>query len=381
MKKKIFLQNTAMPVGGVEISLINFVKHMKDACDIDVHLFDVGGPLQGRLEETGIRILSSNGCLENVRNRVQNVDKEIAYVDDVISKAPMLPGEYDAAFSFKNTYEDNELVLRRVNAKRKFCISHGDPDFGTPLTSPRKKSMPEFDKVFFVSRALRDKAQLVLPNLENLDVLWNFQDSQGIIDKSNQETISYEQGRVNFVSPIRLDPVSKAPLRTAEVIKQLVQSGTADNFTWTILGDGPDREKLEQFIRENQLERFIHLEGEKKNPYPWIKNADFVFLGSIHEAFGMVMAEGSILGVPGVMTQTAGSTEFGKINGIMVCDNSEQGIYNALKEVIINRKRLAQMRESLRGYVYPNAEIKQKVLSSISPEQYHHTSEYGIGQV
>lgn len=69
-----------------------------------------------------------------------------------------------------------------------------------------------------------------------------------------------------------------------------------------ILGEGVDRPKLEQLIRELCLEDRVHLPGFVDNPFSWIRAARVFALSSLFEGSGNVLVEAMALGTPVVTT-------------------------------------------------------------------------------
>lgn len=64
-----------------------------------------------------------------------------------------------------------------------------------------------------------------------------------------------------------------------------------DNLNLVILGEGEDREKLENIIKEKNLASNIFLLGHQKNIYPFMKNCLFFILTSNWEDPGFVILE------------------------------------------------------------------------------------------
>ena len=62
-----------------------------------------------------------------------------------------------------------------------------------------------------------------------------------------------------------------------------------------LLGEGPDREKIENMIKNEDLQEYIKLLGVKRNPYTWIKNSKLLVHSSKSEGFGLVLVEALIL--------------------------------------------------------------------------------------
>lgn len=58
-----------------------------------------------------------------------------------------------------------------------------------------------------------------------------------------------------------------------------------------IVGDGKDREHLEQCVQELKLMDCVFFKGSQANPFPWYKHADLFVLSSKSEGLGMVLIE------------------------------------------------------------------------------------------
>lgn len=67
-------------------------------------------------------------------------------------------------------------------------------------------------------------------------------------------------------------------------------------FTWYVIGSGRDERKLKRLAADNHsLEnRFVFL-GQKKNPYPYMKNCDLYVQPSRHEGYGITLIEARVL--------------------------------------------------------------------------------------
>ena len=110
------------------------------------------------------------------------------------------------------------------------------------------------------------------------------------------------------------------------------------------------------------MKKYIKFWGVKKNPYPYIKAADLLLLGSYHESWGLVLIESMLVGVPVLTTKTASSTETVGTDekyGI-VCENNEDSMVEALKNIFENKKKLEEMRKNLKKYEFDNNLIIEK---------------------
>jgi glycosyltransferase involved in cell wall biosynthesis len=113
-------------------------------------------------------------------------------------------------------------------------------------------------------------------------------------------------------------------------------------FLWLFVGDGPDRQAIEQLIKKYGLEENIRITGMKKNPYPYIAACDIFVQSSYEENTGITILEAHRLCRPVVSTKTLGGTKLIKPyeNGLLAEINAE-----ALAECIItliNDSKLTQ---------------------------------------
>jgi glycosyltransferase involved in cell wall biosynthesis len=69
-----------------------------------------------------------------------------------------------------------------------------------------------------------------------------------------------------------------------------------------ILGEGPERKKIEQTIADHGLLEDVALPGPETNPYRFMKHSAVLAMSSRWEGFGMVLVEALALGVPVVST-------------------------------------------------------------------------------
>ena len=69
-----------------------------------------------------------------------------------------------------------------------------------------------------------------------------------------------------------------------------------------IVGDGPERENLENLVSQLELNEYISLPGLSDNPWSYMAKADLFALSSEEEPFGLVIVEAMACGVPIVAT-------------------------------------------------------------------------------
>ena len=67
------------------------------------------------------------------------------------------------------------------------------------------------------------------------------------------------------------------------------------NFEAIIMGRGKLKNKILKIIDKNKLKKKVRIIDYKKNPYPYIKQADFLILTSLHEGLPNILLEAIIL--------------------------------------------------------------------------------------
>ena len=124
------------------------------------------------------------------------------------------------------------------------------------------------------------------------------------------------------------------------IINRLYDNG--NNISLTILGEGSEREKLEEYIIKNNLGNVVHLPGFAPNPYSIIKEHDLFVCSSRAEGYSTAVTEALILGLPVITTDCSGMKELlGENNeyGVVV-QNDEESLYNGIKKFLENKSYL-----------------------------------------
>jgi len=79
-----------------------------------------------------------------------------------------------------------------------------------------------------------------------------------------------------------------------------------DIENYTIVGEGPERKKLQRMIKSMQLENKVNLIGWSDNIKKYLNNADIQIIPSLVEGFGLVAVEGMSTGLPIVASNVEG---------------------------------------------------------------------------
>jgi glycosyltransferase involved in cell wall biosynthesis len=113
-----------------------------------------------------------------------------------------------------------------------------------------------------------------------------------------------------------------------------------------IIGDGPDRERLEQMIIERGLEESVHLVGSTLTPRPLLEQSSIFASASLQEPFGLSIAEARASGCAVVATAVGGIPEVlerGRA-GQLVPASDPSAMAAALRTLMKDRATLASWR-------------------------------------
>ena len=125
--------------------------------------------------------------------------------------------------------------------------------------------------------------------------IYNPLDKKNILKKSkNKINLNFfSKKTINFINVGRL--VDQKDHLTLLRGFNLIQKKTDLKFKLLILGQGINRKKIEDFISETKLKKFIRVIDYKKNPYPYINKSDCIVLTSKYEGLPNVLLEGLVL--------------------------------------------------------------------------------------
>lgn len=209
-----------------------------------------------------------------------------------------------------------------------------------------QKCFKTYDRIVSVSQEVQESFIRVSDiNDDRLVVKYNTFDTDKIKNLASEKIISpfNEKKGISICTVGKLEQV-KGHLRLLKCIKKLVDNGILVQLT--IVGDGPLRNELKDYVIEHNLEKNVFLVGFDTNPYKYVAKSNLFVCSSYSEGFSSVVAESLIMGVPVLTTDCAGMREMlGNNNeyGIIV-NNDEKSLYNGLKNIITNSELLNKYR-------------------------------------
>lgn len=196
-----------------------------------------------------------------------------------------------------------------------------------------RKQYNKYDKIVCVSQDVEFGFHEVLgPDFITI-VLKNVIDEKEIIVKA--EEILEWQPKTEIKNLLAVGRLSseKNYAYLLETCGKLKNAGY--QFHLNVLGDGPERNNLEEIVKKLELEDYVSFRGFTKNPYPWIKKSDYLVCSSEYEGSSTVVQEALILGTIvvttpcGGMKDLLGNNEYG-----LITENREDGLYRGLRKLM-----------------------------------------------
>ena len=209
-----------------------------------------------------------------------------------------------------------------------------------------------FNHTACVSEFVKQDFSSLYPGIENVSVLYNTNETDEILEKQHEPV---EEG-VFLPGEYRLCGVGKLmPIKGFDKLARIHKKLHDDDLPvhTYLLGSGPEKERIQQYVEENGLQKSITFLGYQTNPYKYVSKCDVFLCTSSAEGFSTAATEALILGVPVVTTPVSGMKEMlGEHDEYgIVTDGSEESLYKAVKKLLEDPKLLQAYKEkaTLRG--------------------------------
>ncbi len=130
-----------------------------------------------------------------------------------------------------------------------------------------------------------------------------------------------------------------------------------------VVGDGPERDRLEPQIEELGLQETVKLLGWRTDAMALMSAIDVVAQSTLQEAFSQVMCEALWLGKPLVMSDVSGVRDIIKNgeNGLIVAKGDADALVIAIKRLAEDTELGIRLGTSGRRFVEENLTIQQQI--------------------
>lgn len=137
-------------------------------------------------------------------------------------------------------------------------------------------------------------------------------------------------------------------IKAASLLRQQKQ-----NFFLVIIGDGPERKKLESLITRLKLSDCVFLAGRIPQAAQYLTAFDIFVLPSVKEGFPFVILEAMAAGAPIVATKVGGIPEIieNEKSGLLIKPKNPMALANAIKNFLNNPKQQKSLAENAKQQV------------------------------
>lgn len=218
-----------------------------------------------------------------------------------------------------------------------------------------EKCYLRFHKIVCVSESVKEDFQNLFPMIKEVDVKYNTNETDEILKMKDEpvEAGIFKEGEIRLCGVGKIMPI-KGFDKLARIHKRLREEGYPVHTY--VLGDGPEREKIEIYIKENHLGDSFTFLGYQTNPYKYVAKCDIFVCASTAEGFSTAATEALIVGTPVVTTPVAGMKEMLGENGEygLIGGMDEESIYKYIKMLLDDKKLLEhyKIQAKLRGEVF-----------------------------
>ncbi|QNS42746.1 glycosyltransferase [Chryseobacterium manosquense] len=358
-KIKLLFRHRSMEMGGVEKVMLSLLNNLdREKFDMTVLLNLNQGELRNEIPKHVRKIAVAKGKEDMSPQRLKQ-------------KAQLVMRRLALAYFRKNRNKEEAKLFN--NEKFNVEIAMDWRDFEAVLSSPYHyskkigwfhseiqvpklqpvvpmilKSFPKFDHIVYCSQRTKDLMHKHYPNLNYPpeSVIINAIPIEEIKKKSEENISDFTKSEVPvFIAVGRLH-TRKGYHKLMDAHHKLLKDGFEHSVV--IIGDGEELPNLLLQQKNLGIEETFILAGNKMNPYPYIKNADFFILPSESEAWPLVIAEALILKKPIIATKV-GDIEMmidDQKTGYLI-DYKTEEIYAAMKEFITNKTLVEDIKKNL----------------------------------
>ena len=244
-----------------------------------------------------------------------------------------------SAYLAKQMMPDKKLKYVTTLHGTDITLLGSDPSF-FKIT---KFSIEESSGITAVSQFLRDKTIDVFNTKKHIEVIPNFVPFNiDQIEKKPQIRASFAKDDEFIITHIS----NFRPLkRVTDIVPILKKVTNKVKVKMLMVGDGPERYKIEEQCRKERMCDKVTFLGKQENISELLSISDIVLIPSETESFGLVALEALACGVPCVSTNAGGLPEVNKdgLTGFTREVGDIDGLAGAIRTILSDRKLATKM--------------------------------------
>ena len=341
MIKILFLIHDLGP-GGAEKVLVNLVNNMnKDVFDITVMSLFGGGVNE--------RFLSPDVKYQVVYNKTFPMNSHIMkFFSPKLLHKVYIRERYDIEVSYLEG-PSARIISGCENKSTKLITWIHVEQHSRKVASGAFRNFREsevcyrkFDEIVCVSDYVRRDFQSIYPGIKKICVLYNTIETEKILSLKNEAMPEgvFSENEFKICGVGKIVPI-KGFMKLARVHKRLKDCNYPVHTY--ILGDGPEKEKIEAYIKANGLEETFTFLGYQINPYKYVAKCDVFVCASSAEGFSTAATEAVIVNTPVITTPVSGMEELlGKDPCGVICGTGEDDLFKELERWILETQVLKE---------------------------------------
>lgn len=366
--KKIVFGITSLNLGGAERVLVDICNSLKDKYDITIFTLYGEGEFETQLDKK-VKIVNMYKSKRDSLSKATKLMLSARLMNNTLRKKiydKYINNKYDVEVAFLEG--PITWIMSTPSKAKKIAWVHNDIEdvFGKGRSAKAKQDLnkacySQYDELVFVSKDNENKfKEFFIDNKVSKRVIYNYLDTTLVKEKAEKEEAKeIKNDLVSFVQVSRLVD-QKAVSRLIDVHKKLIDE--KHNHRIYVVGNGPLEDELRTKIKSLNIEDTFILLGGKKNPYPYIKQADYFMLTSYYEGYPMVLLEARALNKYILLTDSAAREALNEYEDSKIVKNSEKGIYEGIKFILENKP------ESSKNNKDTNKDILNKITDLIEGE-------------
>lgn len=340
---KVLFIHSCLVCGGAEQALYDLCVLMdKSKFDISVLVLYDGGIWEQKFRNAGIKVFSIWDCQKISRNPVVKIQNLVKRKQIEKSLKNHGQGLINVCFSKKFDL----IVSYQVWSMHPMCFVantktieyiHGDVNTNIDYKEGMLNSLEyqkKYDRIISVSETARQ----------------SFMELTGITKNVSAHFNPLNSDKVRELSQIEIPRISNQPMicavgrltqekgfeRLVRIHKRIVNDGI--KHTLIIIGDGSEKENISRVIHELGVENSVVMAGYQSNPYPYMKQSDFVVCPSYTEGLSVIGMEALALGVPVVSAVPTIGELFGDEVCGVVTENDDASLESGIRKMLTERE-------------------------------------------
>jgi glycosyltransferase involved in cell wall biosynthesis len=160
------------------------------------------------------------------------------------------------------------------------------------------------------------------------------------------------------ISVARLSPEKDFPTLLRSVPETVIR---VPDYRLRIVGDGPERPRLESLVRELHIENYVELLGERSDVPELLAQAGFFVTSSLTEGISLTLLEAMAVGLPIVATNVGGNPEIVQdgFTGRLVPAGDPAALAFAISQFCLHRNRWPDMSRAGRRRVLDHFDVRR----------------------